>query len=148
MKICIRTPVTESPMDVLERFDRTLFEALTPPGAQVELIRFDGSKMGDIVHLRLKLLGFIEQDWISDIIEDGSTEERAYFIDQGTQLPFFLTFWKHKHIVEKAEWGSTIVDDIEFKTPLWLPSFLLYPVLYAQFAFRKPIYQKFFGKGG
>jgi len=146
MRIRIQTPVKESYTSVIQRFDRTLFEALTPPGARVELIRFDGSKLGDIVHIRLKLLGFLEADWISDIIEDGITEEEAYFTDKGTQLPFFLASWKHRHIVKKAENGSIIVDDIEFRTPNRILDYLLYPLLYGQFAYRKPIYRKFFGK--
>ncbi|TAE59212.1 MAG: hypothetical protein EAZ89_02710, partial [Bacteroidetes bacterium] len=81
------------------------------------------------------------------IIEDGSSDQEAWFVDQGRVLPFFLREWRHVHRVVKTETGSEIVDDILFKSPRWLPGFLLYPVLYLQFAGRKPVYQAVFGKG-
>ncbi|MEO1448944.1 MAG: hypothetical protein AAFV07_05410, partial [Bacteroidota bacterium] len=108
-------------------------------------VRFDGSQPGNIVHIRLTLLGFIKQDWVSEITEVGDDGRKAWFIDAGRQLPFFLGAWEHHHIVEAADSGSVIVDDIRFRGPWWLPTFLLYPVLYAQFAYRRPIYKQFFG---
>ncbi len=146
MKIYIKTAVAAPHTEVMKGFDRKLFEALSPPGTKVELIRFDGSNLGDIVHLRLKLLGFIEVDWISDIIEEGANQQEAYFIDQGTHLPFFLSFWRHRHLVINETEGSSIIDDIEFKAHNLILSLMLYPILYLQFAYRKPIYQRFFGK--
>jgi ligand-binding SRPBCC domain-containing protein len=145
MKINIATPGQTSASEVMKNIEQELFEALSPPGAGVEIVRFDGSKKGDIVHIRLSLLGFIKQDWISEIVEAGENEEEIYFVDEGKQLPFFLRFWRHRHRVQKAGSGAVIIDDIEFKSPLWLPGFLLYPVLYLQFAYRKPIYRRFFG---
>ncbi len=146
MKIIIKTKVSGHYKDVIEKFDRKLFERLTPPGAQVKLVRFDGSQKGDIVHLQLKLFGFIEQDWISEIIEANVDESDAYFIDRGQKLPFFLTKWKHRHVVKHLGQNSEIVDDIYFRTPTILTDILLYPVLYLQFVYRKPIYQRYFGK--
>lgn len=146
MKIYIETPVASSYKEVMAGFDRNLFEALTPPGAKVELLRFDGSSLGDIVHLRLKLLWVIETDWISDIVEEGTNDQEAYFVDQGTHLPFFLSAWRHRHVVKNVGDGSIIIDDIEFTAHNKLFSLLLYPMLYLQFLYRKPIYQKFFGK--
>ncbi len=149
MNIKIETAVRGNYKEVLARFDRELFEQLSPPGAEVDLIRFDGSHKGDIVHLRLKLAGMIKQDWISEIVEEGEDDEKAWFVDQGTQLPFFLSKWKHRHIVRRqAEEESLIVDDIHFEWHNPLLSGLLYPLLYAQFAYRAPIYRRFFGKVG
>ena len=146
MKIYIETPVATPYQEVMAGFDRNLFEALTPPGAKVELLRFDGSSLGDIVHLRLKLMGLIETDWISDIVEQGEDEAESYFVDKGTHLPFFLSFWRHRHVVKKHGNGSIIVDDIEYKAHNVLFTLFLYPMLYLQFLYRKPIYRKFFGK--
>ncbi|MEM7373730.1 MAG: hypothetical protein AAF587_34225 [Bacteroidota bacterium] len=146
MRLILRTPVQGNYQKVLSQFNQDLLEALTPPGATVELIRFDGSHEGDIVHIRLSLFGLIKQDWVVEIPEEGFTEQKAWFVDRGTQLPFFLSQWEHHHIVERTADHSTIVDDIRFGTPWWLPAFLMYPVLYLQFAYRKPIYQRIFGK--
>lgn len=147
LRIELSTPVKGHYQAVMRQFDQTLFDQLTPPGAGVELVRFDGSKQGDIVHIRLKLLGFIKQDWISEIIADDTDDQQTYFIDEGTQLPFFLTYWKHKHIVRaNGPDKSIIIDDIQFRTPFFLMDFLLYPVLWLQFAYRKPIYRRIFGR--
>lgn len=148
MNLLLKTPVQGDHRQLLSRFDQNLFESLAPPGAQVELVRFDGSHKGDIVHIRLKLFFLIEQDWISEIVDEGETDERAWFVDRGTQLPFFLSKWEHHHVVENGGDHAVIVDDIRFQTPWWLPEFLMYPVLWAQFAYRKPIYRKVFGKVG
>ncbi|MEZ4685197.1 MAG: hypothetical protein R3B47_03775 [Bacteroidia bacterium] len=67
-----------------------MFEKLSPPGAGVELLRFDGSEEGDEVHIRMSLFfGLIKQDWFARIIEDGQNEQEAWFIDEGIRLPFF-----------------------------------------------------------
>ncbi|MEM6261097.1 MAG: cyclase [Bacteroidota bacterium] len=146
MRIRIETPVRGKPAEIMARFDRELFEALSPPGAGVEIVQFDGSQTGDRVHIRLKLLGFIEQDWISEIVEHGEDDNGAYFIDQGLKLPFFLKAWRHEHRVFPKKDHSVILDKIYFEPSSILLAPGLYPALYAQFAARKPIYKKFFGK--
>ena len=146
MRITLRTPVQGHYQAVLARFDQSLFEQLTPPGAQVKLKRFDGSKPGDVVHIQLKLFGFIKQDWVSEITEVHQTERRAWFTDEGTRLPFFLSEWQHRHIVENHGSHSIIVDDIHFRSPSLVLDPLLFPVLWLQFAWRKPVYQRIFGK--
>jgi len=145
MRIKIQTPIKGNYREVISRFDRKLFEALTPPGSQVKLVQFDGSHTGDRVHIKLKLLGFITQDWISEITSHGVDDTHAYFIDEGKQLPFFLSKWRHRHLVHKQGENSMIEDDIYYRSPTWLTDWLLYPVMYLQFASRKPIYQKYFG---
>jgi ligand-binding SRPBCC domain-containing protein len=146
MNIQIRTIVEGFYQDVIKKFDRELFEQLTPPGAKVELVQFDGSHKGNIVHLRMTLAGFIKQDWVSEITQEGQTYRRAWFTDEGTRLPFFLKSWKHNHIVENHGSRSIIVDDIHFESPSLILDPLLYPILYFQFYWRKKIYWKVFGK--
>lgn len=131
----------------MARFDEALFRQLAPPGIRVELLRFDGSETGHRVHIRLYLPLFPAQDWISDIVEHGSNETESWFVDQGVTLPWFLSYWRHRHVVRLVGGGSEIVDDIEFRGPAWLPDLLLAPVLWAQFAWRKPIYRRVFGAG-
>jgi len=147
MKIKIRIPVKGNYKDLLKRFDKDLFLALAPPGVPVKLVRFEGSEKGNIVHIRLNLLGISKQDWVSEITENEVLDTHCYFTDEGVKLPFFLSYWKHKHIIErKGEDQSEIVEDIEFKTPFFLMDYLMYPILYLQFYYRKPIYQRLFGK--
>ena len=145
MNIQIKTTVKGNYKDIMEQFDLKLFEALKPKGADMEIVEFTGSKKGDRVHLRFN--SPIKAEWISDIIEDGINEEEAYFIDEGTTLPFPLRYWQHKHIVRKiTEDTSCIIDDITFKGPNYLVTLSMYPAIYAGFYPRKKIYKAYFGE--
>ncbi len=140
MKINISTPVSQSIDQVWAGFDQHLFSKLAPPFPPINLLRFDGSEVGDEVHLELNLI-FFKQVWASLITENVKTEEEIYFVDEGIKLPFFLKYWRHKHRIVKSGIQAHIIDEITFESPF---GFLLYPVLYLQFMYRKPIYKKIF----
>lgn len=143
MKIQIETKVAASLKKVKEGFTKDLFLSLNPPFPPVKLLQFDGCKAGDKVVLELNFLLF-KQQWISDIIEDHQSEKSWHFIDIGTKLPFFLSQWKHQHGVESTGSGSIIIDDIDFSTGFLLTDLVMYPLLYFQFLYRKPIYKRLF----
>ncbi len=150
LNLVLDTPVHQSVSDVWHGFDRRLFDQLSPPFPPVDVVRFDGCLRGDVVHLRLNFLLF-KQDWTSDIIDQqtlktGDRIDEIFFVDKGVKLPFFLKFWQHRHRLLRHESGGTIIrDDITFSTPFWLTNYLMYPLMWAQFAYRKPIYRKRFG---
>jgi ligand-binding SRPBCC domain-containing protein len=143
MKINISTPVQQDYLSVKKGFNESLFLKLNPPFPPVKLLRFDGSSKGDTVILELNFLLF-KQQWVSDITADHTDELEFYFIDEGRKLPFFLKEWRHKHRIINAGTCSIIKDEIEFKAPAGILTLLLYPVLYLQFLYRKPIYKKIF----
>ena len=143
MKIKISTKVNASKEDVKKGFTEELFMSLNPPFPPVELLRFDGCKKGDTVALKLNFILF-RQHWISVITKEKEDKKEWYFIDKGVDLPFFLKSWKHKHIVAADELGAAIKDHITFTTGFLLTDVLMYPILYLQFLYRKPIYKKMF----
>lgn len=144
MHIKISTEVNAAFHRVSTGFNEELFRALNPPFPPVKLERFDGSKTGDIVSLELSFV-FFKQKWVSEIVEDNAYDDFAYFIDVGRQLPFFLRYWRHKHVIKRTERErSLIIDDIEFKTGTWITDLVMYPLLMSQFLYRKPIYRRFF----
>lgn len=144
MNIRIATSVKGNYQDIMARFDRQLFEALAPKGAQMDIVAFTGSQKGDTVHLRF--VSPIRAEWVSKITEDGQNEQEAWFVDEGVQLPFPLGYWKHKHIVQKlTEDTSCIIDDITFEGKNRVLSWLLYPAIYVGFYPRKKIYRNYFG---
>ena len=145
MHILLATLVQQSVDQVWAGFDRTLFDRLSPPFPPVDVVRFDGCLTGDVVQLRLNFLVF-RQEWTSHIIDQQTTADEIYFVDQGTKLPFFLAYWHHRHrLLRDSSGGTRIVDDITFRTPYRLTDYLLYPVMWLQFAYRKPIYRQIFG---
>jgi ligand-binding SRPBCC domain-containing protein len=146
MKIYIPISVKGNYQSLIKKFDADLFQKLAPPFLTLKLLQFDGSQKGDIVHIQMSLAGMFPQEWISVITENNQNEKAAWFTDEGTKLPFFLSYWRHTHWIENEGENARIVEDIEFKTPFFLFDYLMYPILYLQFAARKPIYQKLFGK--
>lgn len=147
MNIYISTKVNGTPEVILSKFDRALFEALVPPGMKIHLLRFDGSVKGDEVHIEMLPLGIprLKQEWHSLITENVNGENESWFVDEGTKLPWFLSKWKHRHLVRKISPDtSEIIDDITYKSPFFLLSWLLYPVMFLQFYYRKPVYRKYF----
>ncbi|AQG78362.1 SRPBCC family protein [Spirosoma montaniterrae] len=144
MHLLLQTHVNQAPATVWAGFTRNLFNQLSPPFPPVDVVRFDGCLTGDIVHLRLNFLLF-RQDWISLITDQQTTPNEIFFIDEGTKLPFFLTYWQHRHrLLTDPAGGTIIADDITFRTPFWLTDYLMYPLMWLQFAYRKPIYRRIF----
>ncbi len=140
MNITLKSKVNMRLQTVHKGFDADLFTYLLPLGA--ELIAFGGSKKGDIVHLKLPIAG----EWISEITEDGASEDQCYFIDEGRKLPFPLKEWRHKHILHKSGKQTIIEDNMTFSTGNALLNVLFYPVLLLAFLPRTWQYKKYFGR--
>lgn len=51
--IRIETPVEQDMKSVSAQFDNKLFDVLQPPFPPVKILRFDGSAVGDEVHVKL-----------------------------------------------------------------------------------------------
>lgn len=146
MRLVLTTAVKGTPATVMAGFTRELFEALAPPLPKVRLLRFDGSEVGDEVHVELNFV-FFRQLWVSKIVEATASDQAHVFVDEGTRLPFFLSKWQHRHRVARTgPASSVIVDDITYGTGTWLTDVLFYPAMWAQFAYRKPRYRKAFGR--
>jgi ligand-binding SRPBCC domain-containing protein len=139
LNITLRSKVNEELRSVYNRFDDKLFRYLLPPGAQ--LIAFGGSKKGDIVHLKLPLAG----EWISEITEDGASDDTCYFIDEGRKLPFPLKKWRHQHILHRSGSSTIIEDNMSFSTGSLLVDLLFYPILLVSFLPRAWQYKGYFG---
>ena len=148
MHINVRTPVYQSPAKVIAGFTQALFVALAPPFPRLRVRRFDGCRTGDEVHIELDTLVKC-LPWTSLIVANGELPGGThFFIDEGQVLPTPLRYWRHRHLIEPgANGGSVIVDALEYRTASRLLDALLYPAMWAQFAWRQPIYRRWFGRG-
>ena len=150
MKFTIRTQVKGPYRSVFDRFNSGLLTALTPPGMKMKVLRYDEPhEPGSMVELEATMYGFIKQLWKNEITEVEHAEGKSWFVDEGRKLPWPVKKWRHKHIVQAAkdEHGepcAEIVDDIYYDAG-WI-TFLVHPVIWAQFAYRKPVYKRIFGK--
>jgi ligand-binding SRPBCC domain-containing protein len=142
MKIIIRTRIEKNYQLIFSKFNLKLFQALKPPFAKLSVVRFDGCKPGDEVHLNINFFG-LEQKWISHITRDFRGDYEIYFIDEGATLPPPLKKWKHTHRVQKInELASFVIDDIEYSGGSKLIDLLIYPGLYLLFLCRVPVYKR------
>ncbi|KAA3440447.1 SRPBCC family protein [Rufibacter hautae] len=147
MKLHLQFKVAQNHRAILEGFTVDLFRALSPPFPSLKILRFDGSYPGDRVEIELQA-GPIRRRWTSLITEREENERESWFVDEGQELPAPLTFWRHRHLITQEKGHSIIHEQIEFSTGSRLLDALVYPVLYAQFSMRGPVYRRFFGKVG
>jgi ligand-binding SRPBCC domain-containing protein len=145
MNITLHTAVAQPPAEVMAGFTRELFVALAPPFPRLEVQHFDGCRRGDRVEIVLNTL-VKRLPWTSLITEDGVQPDGThFFVDEGQVLPPPLRYWRHRHLIQPGpNGGSIIVDDLEYRTASPLLDRLLYPAMWAQFAWRKPIYRRWF----
>lgn len=144
MRFQLHTDVKQSIQKVADGFNEKLFVALAPPFPKINLLRFDGSKKGDLVIMELHM-GTKKQRWVSEIVAHGENSEEWFFIDEGRELPKPLKFWQHRHhLLHLRSELTRIVDDVTYSTGNKILDMAIYPALLAQFLYRKPIYQKFF----
>ncbi|MFM2285577.1 MAG: hypothetical protein RLZZ543_1074, partial [Bacteroidota bacterium] len=101
----------------------------------------DGCHKGNVVGIRMNF-GVLKTEWWSTITEEIHTPELAQFTDEGTRLPFFLSYWKHQHIIEKEGNDVRMTDYVEFRSSNALSTFVMYPAIFLMLFYRKPIYKK------
>ena len=145
MHVTLRTAVSQPPARVMAGFTRELFVALAPPFPRLRLLRFDGCRTGDRVEIELNTL-VTRLAWTSLIVDDGvQPDGTLFFIDEGQVLPPPLRFWRHRHLIQPGpNGGSVIVDALEYRTASRLLDVVIYPAMWAQFAWRRPIYRRWF----
>lgn len=144
MRLCLVSDLSVSLDSVKRGFNRDLFLKLTPPGLRLDVLRFDGCRVGDEIHLVIRSLG-MKQHWISLITDENSATAEWSFVDQGKRLPWPLLSWKHYHRVVTLD-GKTskIIDDVNFECIRSWMNVFLYPVLWFFFATRPMRYRKYF----
>lgn len=144
MRIEIKTTVQQNIKSVWKQFDKNLLKKLSPPFPSAEIERFDGCSRGDEVHININFL-LTHTKWISLITDHSITAKKIWFIDEGIKMPLGLTDWKHRHELTAIDKHTTeIADIIDFSTGNRLIDIALYPALYGQMLYRKPIYQYIF----
>lgn len=143
MKILIKTRIEKNYQVIFSKFNLELFKALKPPLLNLVVERFDGCKKGDEVHLKMDLMGLLNQKWVSHITANFRSDYEIYFVDEGTLLPPPIKKWKHIHRIEKInELASYVVDDIFYTSGNRALDLAIYPALYLMFLYRKPIYKR------
>ena len=144
MKVQCSTIVPGTVSEVFSRFDRSLFEALKPPGMPMRLDRYDGNAAGDRIHVTIGA-PLLPQRWESVIVERGQSANECFFVDEGRILPFPLKYWRHVHRVRSAGEQVEIIDDIDFRTAIRPLDPLMWLLIALMMNLRRPVYRSFFG---
>lgn len=142
IKILFRTPIDQPLEKVKEAFNENLFKSLTPSYMPLELLRFDGCKEGDEVHIEM---GPLKQKWVSLITSVTTTSDSWEFVDEGKVLPWPLTGWKHIHRLEKTGPDScVIIDDINYESFPNVLALAIKPIMWQVFSVRPKLYTNYF----
>lgn len=142
MKFTVNSSVRGiDPQTVYGVFNDRLLTALSPPLAKPLTKQYGGNRPGDRLHFVLRTpLG--AKDWTGQVTEESRTESEIYFVDEGHQMPFGITRWKHKHRLIKTSFGTQIRDEVQFDAKNSLLAVFLFPAIWLQFLYRKPLYEK------
>jgi ligand-binding SRPBCC domain-containing protein len=139
----VRTKVGGHYRQVFAKFDQDLLLKLVMPGMKLQLLHFDyPPKVGGKIHIRVTIFGMIKQEWKNDFTSYTINENECAFVDEGRQMPWPLKQWRHNHRVVKIQDGTEIVDDVTFATSNKLLDVLMFPVVWMQFRYRRPIYRR------
>ncbi|MBC7447488.1 MAG: hypothetical protein H7330_05460 [Hymenobacteraceae bacterium] len=147
MRLLLTTAVSNpNPHAVMARFDEALFRALAPPFPRLQVDRFDGCRVGDVVGVTMDW-GLGSQSIVSRITDAGQTPTAAWFVDEGETLPWPFRQWRHRHLIEADPRGAgtRITDDLTYHTGSPVLDWLARPALWALLAYRKPIYRQWLG---
>jgi ligand-binding SRPBCC domain-containing protein len=143
MKLSFNCPLEYPSEFIVSNFNESLFRSLAPPFPSLILHRFDGTSKGDKVELSLDFI-FFKWDWSSLITESEKSDTGLTFVDEGTILPPFLSYWRHTHTVGREKNTCFIRDEIQFNAGKYWPSFLVMFMVWIQMAPRKFLYRKYF----
>ena len=129
---------------VKNEFNNLMFlKHLTKP-LPLKIIEWDGTDDGAKAHLAFWFFG-----WKDFKVKHQDYKKRSSFlsfIDKGFVLPFGLTFWEHKHTVEKVDSKILVKDLLEFSHGSKVLEYLLFPILVSPIFIRKILYHLYFNK--
>jgi ligand-binding SRPBCC domain-containing protein len=127
--------------DVYSVFDFRLLAELSPPIMKPEAKLYEGNELGDQLYFVIRTpIG--DYPWKGKVTEESITENEIYFVDEGIQMAFGMSAWKHKHRLIKTDYGTLIRDEVFFDTKNVLLKYVLLPGVWMQFLYRKPLYEK------
>ncbi len=124
-------------------FNLQLLKALSPAFPKVNIGKYEGEKPGDEIHIRLDFLLF-SWNWHCYIVQNSDEPGHYFFVDEGRQLPPFLSGWRHLHELTEKGNHTLITDHISFSPGSHWPGFLVKFLLWMQFSQRKKTYIQYF----
>lgn len=131
---------------VLNNIGKEMFLALNPPWSPMKVLRFDGTKVSDEVHLELNL-GVKSVPWISKIVKSELNEIEFTFIDIGLKVLPGMKSWHHQHIFRKVGANKTlIIDEVSFETSNAVLDLVYRNLITLQLLYRKFAYKNFLSR--
>ncbi|MFL2997128.1 MAG: hypothetical protein ACJZ1Q_00045 [Candidatus Neomarinimicrobiota bacterium] len=116
-----------NPFDVIESFHNRDFVDFLISFQPVKILKWTGIKNGESASFKFWFFGWKKMDVIHQNYQ--SKTDFLSFEDHGVGLPFGLTSWKHRHIVEKVQNGTLITDIIFFDESTTVKKFLIKPIM-------------------
>tara|TARA_Y100000590_G_scaffold460227_1_gene619102 strand:- start:455 stop:895 length:441 start_codon:yes stop_codon:yes gene_type:complete len=108
----------------------------------IKIINWEGIKNNDEAFFKLWFFGW--KNFKVKHINYKFNDKELTFIDYGTELPFGLKSWEHKHILENSRNGIRIIDSLKINHGKKIIGLILYPILIFPIVTRKILYKIYF----
>ena len=146
MTLYFKTELPDVPLETVKKhFSRDLLESLLPAWPKAKILRYDGDKQGDEIHVQLAM-PWGKHLWVTHVIASTQSPDEYSFIDESYTPPPPLSYWHHTHTLQATpdKKGTFIIDSIECKTKPYFLAFFMKWVLTTQFKARDPQYKAYF----
>lgn len=125
-------------------FNIELFNYLAPSFPKIEVTKFEGIQKEDLIQLKIKI-GIKTLNWSGKITHFEKNQQKLYFVDIGTSLPFPFKSWKHHHLILNNGHNKTIiVDKVEHEMISPLFNFFAKMIVKSMLRPRISLYRKYF----
>jgi hypothetical protein len=131
-----------NPFDVIRSFHDLKFVEFLIAGQPIRINLWEGIDNNKKASFSFWFFGWKTMNVVHEKYLIG--KDHLYFEDRGTELPFGLNLWQHKHTVKPYDNGTVIVDTVLMDDSTPIKKFLIYPIMIFPILIRRVTYKIWF----
>jgi len=131
-----------NPFDVIRSFHDLKFVEFLIAGQPIRINLWEGIDNNKKASFSFWFFGWKTMNVVHENYLIG--KDHLYFEDRGTELPFGLNLWQHKHTVKPYDNGTVIVDTVLMDDSTPIKKFWIYPIMIFPILIRRVTYKIWF----
>jgi hypothetical protein len=131
-----------NPFDVIRSFHDLRFVEFLIAGQPIRINLWEGIDNNKKASFSFWFFGWKTMNVVHEKYLIG--KDHLYFEDRGTELPFGLNLWQHKHTVKPYDNGTVIVDTVLMDDSTPIKKFWIYPIMIFPILIRRVTYKIWF----
>ena len=131
-----------NPFDVIRSFHDLRFVEFLIAGQPIRINLWEGIDNNKKALFSFWFFGWKTMNVVHEKYLIG--KDHLYFEDRGTELPFGLNLWQHKHTVKPYDNGTVIVDTVLMDDSTPIKMFWIYPIMIFPILIRRVTYKIWF----